>query len=129
MGRKTKAKPKRRNIIHRHAKLRSGAGVHKTKRRQDVVTDDDWAAADYARYGTPEVFLAPDHPEDKSMQISLSDFRVEHGIQNGTDMMDALNEWSSDSVVPALCSEGCEVEPDGQCEHGGVSILVRMGVI
>ena len=125
MGRKAKKAPKRRNIIHQHAKRRSGAGVHRDKRRQDVVTDivtdDDWAAADYARYGG--------NTKDKNMQISLSDFRVEHGIQNGTDMMDALNEWSSDSVVPALCSEGCEVEPDGQCEHGGVSILVRMGVI
>ena len=106
MGRKTKAKPKRRNIIHQHAKRRSGAGVHRDKRR-----------------------LIKNNIAKEDMQISLSDFRVEHGIQNGTDMMDALNEWSSDSVVPALCSEGCEVEPDGQCEHGGVSILVRMGVI
>lgn len=125
-GRTKRAKPKRRNIIHRHAKLRSGAGIHKTKRRQDIITDADWAAADYARHGTPEVFLAP---EDKNMKISLTDFRAEHGITNGTDMMDALNEWSMDSVVPALCSEGCEVEPDGTCEHGCESILIRMGVI
>lgn len=121
MGRKAKAAPKRRNIIHRHAKLRSGAGIHKTKRRQDVVTDTDWAAADYARYGG--------NTKDKNMQISLSDFRAEHGINSGTDMVDALAEWSSDSVVPALCSEGCEVEPDGECQHGCPSILVRMGVI
>ena len=106
MGRKTKAKPKRRNIIHRHAKLRSGAGVHSDKRKQ-----------------------ISQRMEREDMKISLTDFRAEHGITNGTDMVDALAEWSSDSVVPALCSEGCEVEPDGQCEHGGVSILVRMGVI
>ena len=118
-----RAAPKRRNIIHRHAKLKSGAGVHKTKRRQDVVTDADWAAADYAQYG------GSTETKEKDMRISLSDFRAEHGINSGTDMVDALAEWSSDSVVPALCSEGCEVEPDGQCEHGCPSILVRMGVI
>mgnify|MGYP003346224126 CR=1 FL=1 len=106
MGSKSKKAPKRRNIIHQHAKRRSGAGVHHDKRRkikQKIGKED--------------------------MQISLSDFRAEHGITNGTDMVDALAEWSSDSVVPALCSEGCEVEPDGQCEHGCPSILVRMGVI
>jgi hypothetical protein len=34
-----------------------------------------------------------------------------------------------DSVVPACCTEGCEVEPDGYCEHGCPSILLALGVI
>lgn len=34
-----------------------------------------------------------------------------------------------DSVVPACCSEGCEVEPDGVCEHGNQSVLLKLGVI
>lgn len=35
----------------------------------------------------------------------------------------------TDSVVPALCKCGCEVKPDGVCEHNCPSILLRMGVI
>ena len=34
-----------------------------------------------------------------------------------------------DSVMPACCSEGCEVEPDGECEHGFPSVLLAMGLI
>jgi hypothetical protein len=34
-----------------------------------------------------------------------------------------------DSVVPACCEHGCEVEPDGWCPHGMPSIMFDMGVI
>ena len=34
-----------------------------------------------------------------------------------------------DSVVPACCDEGCEVEPDGRCEHGCPSVLIALGVM
>lgn len=34
-----------------------------------------------------------------------------------------------DSVVPACCDEGCEVEPDGRCEHGCPAVTVALGVI
>ena len=34
-----------------------------------------------------------------------------------------------DSVVPACSSEGCEVEPDGKCEHGLPSVLLVAGLI
>lgn len=93
-----------RNIIHLHARLRSGAGYHKIQKHTN------WK-------------------EEIDMRLSLQQFKAEHGIHNGTDMMNALEEWSSDSVVPAMCQDGCEVEPDGHCEHGCPSILVRMGVI
>jgi hypothetical protein len=95
----------RRNIIHRHARLRSGAGVHTDKRQET-----NWK-------------------EENNMRMTLKEFRAEYGIESGTDMQDALNDWSADSVVPALCHEGCEVEPDGECEHGNPSILIRLGVI
>lgn len=102
--RSTAKVPARRNIIHRHARLKSGAGVHSDKRQ------DNWKG-------------------NITMQLSLTQFKEEHGIFSGTDMADALQEWSTDSVVPAMCADGCEVEPDGSCEHGCPSILVRMGVI
>ena len=31
--------------------------------------------------------------------------------------------------APALCDEGCEVEPDGVCPHGCASILQAAGMI
>ena len=47
---------------------------------------------------------------------------------NGLDF-DDLEELVFDSVVPACCEDGCEVEPDGTCPHGHPSILLEMGVI
>jgi hypothetical protein len=34
-----------------------------------------------------------------------------------------------DSVVPAVCIHGCEVEPDGACPHGMPSVLIALGVL
>jgi len=46
-------------------------------------------------------------------------------LQNqGKSMIDLM-----DSVVPACCSEGCDTEPDGHCEHGFPSVLLEMGMI
>jgi len=33
------------------------------------------------------------------------------------------------SIVPACCSDGCDVEPDGSCEHGYPSVLIDQGLI
>ena len=38
-------------------------------------------------------------------------------------------ERCDDSIVPALCRESCEVEPDGKCEHGCPSVLIACGLI
>ena len=35
----------------------------------------------------------------------------------------SLDEVYLESVVPACCSDGCMVEPDGTCEHGFDSVL------
>lgn len=40
-----------------------------------------------------------------------------------------LFEIMLDSVVPACCKHGCEVEPDGYCEHGCPSVLLAAGLI
>lgn len=45
------------------------------------------------------------------------------------DISEFLEECCNDSVVPACCNEGCEVEPDGHCEHGCPSPLLAMGMI
>lgn len=43
--------------------------------------------------------------------------------------MEFLEECCADSVVPACCQHGCEVEPDGRCEHGCPSALIAAGMI
>ena len=42
---------------------------------------------------------------------------------------DYLADAGNDSVIIACCDEGCEVEPDGYCEHGCPSVLVAKGLI
>lgn len=100
-----RAAPKRRNIVHRHAKLRSGAGVHKDKRKLIV-----WR-------------------EETEMELTLLEFREEHCIFNGTDMADAVKGWLEDTTAPAMCRNGCEVPHAGKCEHGCPSILVKLGKV
>lgn len=56
-------------------------------------------------------------------RISVKEALENAGVEGYDD--DAL----LDSIVPACCSEGCEVEPDGHCEHGHPSVLLAMGVI
>ncbi len=45
------------------------------------------------------------------------------------NMDTTLEDAVLDFVVPACCSEYCEVEPDGYCEHGYPSVLVKLGLI
>lgn len=42
---------------------------------------------------------------------------------------EALEALVFDSVVPACCAAGCQVEPDGRCPHGHPSVLQLLGVI
>jgi len=58
-------------------------------------------------------------------RISMKRWMEENGYENLEDAQDTLQ----DSVMPALCDEGCEVEPDGKCPHGCPSPLIAMGII
>lgn len=61
------------------------------------------------------------------MKITLEQFMEDNCYD---DMTELINEVGlDDSILPALCSEGCEVEPDGVCPHGGPSIALALGVI
>jgi hypothetical protein len=42
---------------------------------------------------------------------------------------DTIEEIVFSSVVPACCSSGCEVEPDGRCQHGHPSVLIALGIM
>lgn len=41
--------------------------------------------------------------------------------------LDQLERWTFDSVCES--TDGCTVEPDGQCQHGHVSWLRYMGYV
>lgn len=58
-------------------------------------------------------------------RISLASLAKQYGFDDKQDFILTLD----DSVVPACCSEGCEVEPDGRCEHGCPSALLAFGII
>lgn len=47
----------------------------------------------------------------------------------GETLESMLERAVEDGVCPACCDEGCEVEPDGTCEHGNPSILLDQGLI
>lgn len=71
----------------------------------------------------PENNESKESSEEKAYRISYRDALADAGIAE-----DDFNTLS-DSIVPACCSEGCEVEPDGKCSHGFPSVLIAMGVI
>ena len=60
------------------------------------------------------------------METTLKEISEEYGYDSVIDM---LEDYCLESVVPACCTEGCEVEPDGKCWHGNESILIKAGLI
>ena len=49
--------------------------------------------------------------------------------REGVDLMELLEEATFNGACPACCTEGCEVEPDGRCEHGCPSVMLAVGMI
>ena len=55
-----------------------------------------------------------------STQITVEELLEVEGFD---DLIDLLEDCEFGiRNYPALCSEGCEVEPDGTCEHGNPSV-------
>lgn len=63
------------------------------------------------------------------MRITIKQYREDNGYESEEDWTLHVNSLVMDSVCPALCDEGCEVEPDGRCEHGHPSVLIALGLI
>jgi len=59
-------------------------------------------------------------------RMKLSSLAKSYGYDDVTEF---ITEECNDSVVPACCTEGCEVEPDGRCSHGCPSPLIVLGII
>lgn len=62
-------------------------------------------------------------------RISARDFFESNGLTEEDAQIDFIESTTFDGVAPALCREGCEVEPDGRCEHGCPSILLALGYV
>ena len=60
------------------------------------------------------------------MQITLKEWLKQNGYATADE---ALVEREMDDSYPALCSDGCQVEPDGHCPHSALFLLLAMGVI
>jgi hypothetical protein len=60
--------------------------------------------------------------------ISVDEAALENGFDLDTEE-DMVSLVLTASVVPACCSDGCMVEPDGTCPHGFPSILLSMGMM
>ena len=61
------------------------------------------------------------------MEITLKEGLAQNGYASADE---ALVEFSElDDLYPAICSEDCQVEPDGHCPHGAPSLLLALGLI
>ena len=64
--------------------------------------------------------------ENYPKKLTLEEVAQEEGFDSIDEL---LNQYGSESVMPACCEEGCRVEPDGKCPHGHFSILIEFGII
>jgi len=62
-------------------------------------------------------------------RIKVKLWRELEGLEEESDFQEYLETLVLDSVCPAMCDEGCEVEPDGRCPHGCPSMLLALGLI
>lgn len=62
-------------------------------------------------------------------RVSVAQHMKNEGLETEEAQDAYLEHLACDSVCPAMCDEGCEVEPDGRCEHNCPSIMLAMGVI
>jgi hypothetical protein len=62
------------------------------------------------------------------VRLTIAQWLDENGYDR-EDVQELSFDWLADSIAPALCGEGCDVEPDGRCPHGNPSILLAMGVV
>lgn len=62
-------------------------------------------------------------------RISSKQYFLDNGMEDPEERYAHLENLICDGIVPALCKEGCDVEPDGRCEHGCPSLLLALGMI
>lgn len=63
---------------------------------------------------------------DNPYSIDFDELLKNEGVDNTEELVMVYYNAGS---VPAMCSESCEVEPDGTCPHGCNSFLIALGLI
>ena len=82
----------------------------------------DQASESSSSSSAPTVQKKPRNPH----RITLAECAENEGYESVEELVEA---FGFDSVMPALCDEGCQVEPDGTCEHGCPSLMIAAGLI
>lgn len=77
-------------------------------------------------HGWPCAMVALGLTEKKPRALKVAEVLEEHGYST---LQEALEAWIDEASCPSMCSEGCEVEHDGECPHGHPSIIVKFGLI
>lgn len=61
--------------------------------------------------------------------LTLAQWREREGLESEEAFYEYMESASDDAVCACLCTEGCEAECDGSCEHGHRSVMLAAGVI
>ena len=61
------------------------------------------------------------------MRLTLAEWLQQNRYSTLDEALASASEL--DDLYPALCSEDCQVEPDGRCPHGAPSLLIAAGLI
>ena len=98
---------------------------------RDIRVDELTAVESQAAYADEDASSETgDENEDAYLSFLLSTVGAGDWPEPTTDVpdMDTLGEWTWDY---GLCeaTDGCPVEPDGTCQHGHPSWLLRLGLI
>ena len=61
------------------------------------------------------------------MRLTLAEWLEQNSYSTLDEALASASEL--DDLYPSLCSEDCQVEPDGRCPHGAPSLLIAAGLI
>jgi len=100
----------------------------------DVVVHFDDEREDHSEFLWGKLEVGCDVWDDEARKELNLDGQTTPGSKRtpaelGYPDIESVEELVFASVVPACCSEGCQVEPDGKCQHGHPSILIELGII
>ena len=73
--------------------------------------------------------MLPSTPNQRRMNAMMT-YRQGTRIITATKKepsISTMNKWVCDGIAKA--TDGCRIEPDGECEHGHVSWLIVLGYI
>ena len=63
------------------------------------------------------------------MHITMKQLLEDYGCESIDELIQDEELNGMDGTAPAMCDEGCMVEPDGECPHGCPSWLIAARLI